>query len=403
MPDEWVEVKLSELFSLDNSKLGERDVEPRVLSLSKYDGFVPADEYFDKRIASRNLDGYKLVTENGWAYSTIHIDEGSIARNTLGYEGVISPMYTTMAWASDDHSPEFFELLLKSPSLLVKYGSLAQGTVNRRRSLPFKTFADLTVTVPPLAVQRRIVDLLAHLDNHLANLQAERDAAEAVLCALRSRIFAGATDAIPLSSVARVERGASWSANQESPDGKFPVIRIANVQPSGLDLNDLKRVDGLKALDVTRAQISPFSLLMVGSNGNPKRVGNVYRSAPCIEGAVLASFLIGIHACSDVQAEYLWHVLASEEVQTRITYATAGSTGLKNLSIEWLRALLIPDFSTEKQAEAVALLKPANDCVVLLSREVGSILRIRHALLVSLLSGDLEIPSDYDSLLSEVA
>ena len=94
-----------------------------------------SDEYFDKRIASANLDAYKPILQDGWAYSTIHIDEGSIARNTLGCPGVISPMYTTMRWISEDDEPTFFELLLRSPQMLAKYRDNAQGSINRRRIL----------------------------------------------------------------------------------------------------------------------------------------------------------------------------------------------------------------------------------------------------------------------------
>jgi type I restriction enzyme, S subunit len=49
---DWQQITLGRLFSADNSKLGPNAVEPTVMSLSKYAGFVRADEYFDKRIAS---------------------------------------------------------------------------------------------------------------------------------------------------------------------------------------------------------------------------------------------------------------------------------------------------------------------------------------------------------------
>jgi type I restriction enzyme, S subunit len=98
---DWQQITLGRLFSADNSKLGPNAVEPTVMSLYKYAGFVRADEYFDKRIASEKLDGYKPVEPGGWAYSTIHVDEGSIARNNLGETGVISPMYTTLKWRGE--------------------------------------------------------------------------------------------------------------------------------------------------------------------------------------------------------------------------------------------------------------------------------------------------------------
>jgi type I restriction enzyme S subunit len=145
---------------------------------------------------------------------------------------------------------------------------------------------------------------------------------------------------VRLGALARVDRGASWSKNQERRDGTgSPVIRIANVQPAGLDLTEVRSVVALKERDLQRALIGPNSLLMVGSNGNPERVGNVYLADSSIGGMSLASFLIGIHATDHNRALWLYYYLTSQAVQEAITKATAGSTGLKNLSLEWLRSI----------------------------------------------------------------
>ena len=124
---EWGVTSLGSLFALDNTKLGAHAEEPTVMSLSKYDGFVRADEYFDKRIASSKLDGYKVVQPGEWAFSTIHINEGSIARNNIGERGVISPMYTTMNFVANDCIPEYAELIVRQPELLAEYSRRAQG------------------------------------------------------------------------------------------------------------------------------------------------------------------------------------------------------------------------------------------------------------------------------------
>ncbi len=68
---EWEQTTLGCLFSVDNTKLGPHVEEPTIMSLSKYEGFVRADDYFDKRIASLKLDGYKVVQPGAWAFSTI--------------------------------------------------------------------------------------------------------------------------------------------------------------------------------------------------------------------------------------------------------------------------------------------------------------------------------------------
>ena len=64
-----------------------------VYSVTKYDGFVRSLDYFNKQVFSRDLSTYKIVKKGEFAYSTIHLDEGSIALFKED-EALISPMYT---------------------------------------------------------------------------------------------------------------------------------------------------------------------------------------------------------------------------------------------------------------------------------------------------------------------
>lgn len=164
MPDGWRTVTLDALFSLANHRVGKQEAEPTVLSVTKSQGVVPAEEFFDKRIASRDLSTYKTLGIGDFVYSTIHIDEGSIARNETGRLGVVNPMYTTMTFTSSEDDPTYVALLLRQPFMLAQYRRLAAGTVNRRRSLPFSSFSRISVYLPPIRDQRKVVDLLQSVD-----------------------------------------------------------------------------------------------------------------------------------------------------------------------------------------------------------------------------------------------
>ena len=299
--------------------------------------------------------------------------------------------------------PEYLALFFQTPGFWWEMQNRAQGTVLRRKTISDDAFRGIPISLPPLAVQRRIVDLLAHLDDHLAGLRAERDSLESLLGCLRDACFSTGEDSTRLGDLARVDRGASWSARQEVEVGGLPVIRIANVQPSGLDLADVRRVEGLKPRDVERSTIGPNSVLVVGSNGNPERVGNAYLSETRVEGTVLASFLIGIHAPDSTSARIIWHFLASPGCQRAITEATAGSTGLKNISIEWLRGLQLPDMESEHRISVVHQLDAAANAVVALTAEIETLTTSRSDLLRSLLSGVLMVADSYDALLDSVA
>ena len=93
-----------------------------VLSVTKHRGIIRADDYFNRPVASRDLARYKVVEPGQFAYSTIHIDEGAIARNKLGFAGVVSPMYQVFeAQRPDLVLPEFLDYLLRAPALLAIY------------------------------------------------------------------------------------------------------------------------------------------------------------------------------------------------------------------------------------------------------------------------------------------
>ena len=114
--------------------------------------------------------------------------------------------------------------------------------------------------------------------------------------------------AMRLGDVAEVVRGLSWFREQESSApvaGAVPVVRIGNVQPDGFHMDDVLYVRGVAESERLRRAISPRTLVMVGSNGNRDRVGNVSLSDRRVEGHLIASFLIAVEPSEDVSERFL--------------------------------------------------------------------------------------------------
>jgi hypothetical protein len=119
------------------------------------------------------------------------------------------------------------------------------------------------------------------------------------------------------------------------------VVRIGNVRPDGIDMSDRLYITRVSPQDRQRKAINPTTILMVGSNGNPDRVGNAYLATADVVDHLYASFLIGIDAANTTLARYLALWLQSDRVQQSITEATSGSTGLKNIGLRWLRDMVV--------------------------------------------------------------
>ena len=192
-----------------------------------------------------------------------------------------------------------------------------------------------------------------------------------------------------LGDVAEVDRGLSWAREQESPiplPDTVPVVRIGNVQPEGFRMDDMLYIRGVSEADRRRRAVTPATLVMVGSNGNRDRVGNVFLADYRVVGHVLASFLIRIMPGTQVAEQFLAATLRSHAIQAQITESTAGSTGLKNLSLKWLRSLPILLPPPSEQRAIAAVLDSIDDAIEDTEAVIAATERLRDSLLHELLT-----------------
>ena len=383
MRDGWGEIELSQVLQLKNTKLGPHVDEPAIFAISKHEGVILASDFFGKRIASKNLDGYKILEPRDWVYSTIHIDEGSIATNHHPHSGVVSPMYTTMSWFSEDNSAGYFELLLRSSAAITIYGENAQGSINRRRSLPFARFSQLKFSVPPLAEQQRIVDLISTVDSYIEALRQQLESAKVSRNAvLHELLTAGGDGWVETPLVEAVEvldrfRKPVNSTEREKRKGNVPYYG-ANGQTGWIDdflFNEELVLLGEDAIDFLDPNARKAYLI-----SGPSWVNNhahILRVLP--ERAV--SYLL---------AEALNRVDYSQYVSfgTRSKLTQSSMNGIK---------ILLPQLPEQKRI--VDLISTVDSYIDALEGQISSSTSLRSGLLSDLLSGNHEIPSSYDQLI----
>lgn len=395
MREGWVRVALGDVFELDNAKLGEHLEEPQVFSLSKYDGVVLASEYFDKRIASANLDGYKTLQPGEWAYSTIHVDEGSIARNNHGTVGVLSPMYTTMRWTGDEHDPQYFEVLLRSPAMLAAYRDNAQGSVNRRRSLPFRTFATLQVEVPPLEQQERVVDLLRSADAaHSAADSVWRESGR-VLAAVRDELVTGPP--VKLREMNVVIDGGKSPVTEGRPPapGERAVLKLSAVRGGRFVSTEAKAVNDDVELPES-ALVSVGDVVITRSN-TPEKVGDVALVTEDYPGLYLSDLTLRLRTDDPrVRPEWLCHALLTTSARKMVTSSASGtSSSMKKISRTKIREYVIPVPSLDVQDRVLRLLSEAQDAVQCAEVTLDRIRDLRLALAGELLAGRRILGPEY--------
>lgn len=135
-----------------------------ILSMTMKSGLIDQTEKFSKRIASKDISGYKKVYR-GQLVEGFPVDEGVLAIQRKYDCAAVSPAYKV--WDVNDGivDPLFLELILRSDNARSIYRSLMQGTAGRRRTLQKEIFLNIEIPVPNLAYQISLIDEIKSYQN----------------------------------------------------------------------------------------------------------------------------------------------------------------------------------------------------------------------------------------------
>lgn len=351
----------------------------------------------------------RTITESGLTNSSAKLlPRGSVlltTRASVGYVAISdAPVCTNQGFQSlvpnDQVLPEFLMYWIQGNR--DEFTSRAGGSTFPEISK--SKVADIPIAIPPLPVQRRIVDLMAHLDNHLANLRAERACAQDVetgsLAALVSQ-FEESGKSRPLSEYAEVFDCEHKTAPACDDSEAFGLsigtrdIRNGLILPEGA-----KRVSEATWLAWSRrVQVRHQDVVMA----REAPVGPLAVVTPDLPPLCLGQRTVLIRPGAGVNSDVLSGVLRSSSMQAWMRSKSAGLT-VTHLNVADIKQMPIPQLPGESRQDVlggavVSMLNYPRH----LSEEIGRVECIRSALLGSLLNRQSEIPDSYDLLLPEMA
>lgn len=213
----------------------------------------------------------------------------------------------------------------------------------------------VTLPLPPLDEQRRIVDVLEdHLsrldaaDNYLATGRRKLDALEQVA-------LAGCREGElrPLAEVTVIQGGIQKQPKRAPKDNAFPFLRVANVTAHGLDLSEIHEVELFDG-ELDRLRLQPGDLLVVEGNGSASQIGRAALWDASIADCVHQNHLIRVRPLEGLTPLYLEAVWNSPQNRAVLTDVASSSSGLHTLSVSKLKALSIPVPTVETQRDLVA-------------------------------------------------
>ncbi|MFG3293350.1 hypothetical protein ACGF3G_31690 [Streptomyces sp. NPDC048179] len=143
-------------------------------------------------------------------YSRLKAFEGAITVTPDGMpESFASQEFPTFVFGAD-MDPDFFRILTTTRSMWDALQGASKGMGGRRERVKPSDFLNIVMAIPPLPVQRRIVEVIRAMDEQVAALEVESDSLlrvrNAVLGDMLSRGGEGWVSA-PLSEAGMLSRG----------------------------------------------------------------------------------------------------------------------------------------------------------------------------------------------------
>jgi type I restriction enzyme S subunit len=393
LPTSWRVVPIGEI-AREVSQRNPGEGELPVLSITKHTGFVPSLEYFSKQVFSRNTGTYKVVRRGQFAYATIHLDEGSIDLLESVDAGLISPMYTVFEPIPVMVDSVFLRYRMKSADFIQMYGSLGQGSINRRKSISFRTLSNLRVPLPPLPEQRKIAAILGSVDEAIRTTQAVIQQARTVNQGLLRALL---TQGIGHTRFKQTEVGEvpeEWrvqtiaSACSVVNSGRLPI----NATERGKMKGPYPYYGPTGVVDHINEYRYDGTYVLIGEDGDHFLKFRKWSMTQRVEGKFNVNnhvhVLRGVNGCS---TEWLFHYFRHRDIVPYLTRQGATRYKLNKATLLEL-PLAVPPL--DEQRRICAVLDAVDAAVSRSCAELEHLTTLKRGLLQDLLTGHVRVSVD---------
>lgn len=280
---------------------------------------------------------------------------------------------------------EFLYLRLGSMDLTEGSGRAVKGSTLNSASI-----ASIGLLIPPLHVQRRIVDLISSVDSYIEALQQQLESAKKSKNAvLHELLTAGGDDWVEttLGNVALLNPPEPPLASTDY----FAPMDAVSVGKRWLQYTEERgNRAGARARtgDVLFARITPCL-----ENGKVAQVQTEIRRCG---GSTEFIVIRGSEKCSS-DFIYFWSTLKLTRDQAKVLMT--GTTGRQRLSARDLSKLPVHLPPVEEQKRIVELMVSMDSQIENIETAISKTQRLRSALLSDLLSGNHEIPASYEQVM----
>ena len=401
MRDGWSETTLGELAKFRRDR-----IDP--LSLDSADLLchwsIPALDEFGGPLwePAGKIGSHKFrVKENAVVFSLLNPRIPRFALVTGGDDVVCSTEFAVMQPTDLVH--ETFLLLLASSNVFQKVvGSLASGTTKSRERVKPSDLEGVSINLPPLEEQKRIVDVVVSVDVYIDALQQQADLARTARNAvLHELLSAGGDDWTETIVSALLSRsiGGVWGTEPGTDQEEVTVVRSTEFTKSGI-LNFATGVPrSIRTSQLSSRALAEGDILLEKSGGGPEQpVGRVVYVQSDIPPRFVCSNFIQLltPVQKKVLPKFLFMVMWMWHSENKTLEYQAQTTGIRNLRTpDYLEQVIsLPPLA--EQNRIVEIVSSMDDVIQSTEQAVTDAKNLRSGLLSDLLSGEHEIPESYD-------
>jgi restriction endonuclease S subunit len=310
---------------------------------------------------------------------------------TPGFSGVCSPEILVLR-ATDRCLPRYLQFVCSLDSTIGRCVEMSAGTRMPRTSSA--DLATLPMKLPPLSVQKRIVDLVASVDAYIESLQQQVDAARTARNAvLHDLLSAGGDDwtETTLGDVATWGSGGTPKAGEAAYyDGDIPWCVIGDLTEGEVFLTEkLITAEGLA--NSSAKVVEPGAVLVAMYGASIGRTGLVARPMATNQAIAFAYPKEEI-----LESRFLLLFLQTQKSQ----FVSAGQGAAQaNISQAILKSWPVRLPSLGEQSQIVDLVTSMDEAMMASEVVLSNAKILRSGLLTDLLSGEHEISDSYDRFL----
>lgn len=346
------------------------------------------------------------VAEGDFIYNRLFAWKGSFGTIGADLDGhYVSGEFPLFQCDTDHLHPRYLNLIMTRPEVWAQIERESTGsTPTSRNRWKEERFLEWEILSPPLAVQRRVVDLVEAVEAYVKRASQVATASSQFFFAATASMDRLSREFVGLGEIAEVVSGVTKdSKRQQDPSFvEVPYLRVANVQRAALNLADVVTIR------VPPAKVQALRLesgdVLFNEGGDRDKLGRGWVWEGQIDDCIHQNHVLRARIRDDRFDPYFVAGWANGPFGQRwFELNGTQTTNLASLNLSTLRRFPIPVIDARDQVDIGEALRQLKAVVGASATAESAVRRLQGRLLESLLSGEHEIPESYDDLVGLVA